>query len=197
MLERLETDYSLLTKLVQELHARIASLSTPSNARSQPAPLKDEDIEVSPSYSEPTYASGETAAETSSEHDAASIWGEPGSAAGSWNAARFSSEPDRTRSGAPDPTHTDAPLIAGRVLVTISPVPDFDRLLSLDGALGRMSGIDNVTLADYAREEVTFRVDVDPPTSVEDFRTRLSDSAAVGIEVITAGDDGLTLRLKS
>ncbi len=48
----------------------------------------------------------------------------------------------------------------GRVQVRIAPVPDFDRLLNLDGALGRVSGVDSVTLADYAQEEVTFRVEV-------------------------------------
>jgi hypothetical protein len=83
------------------------------------------------------------------------------------------------------------------VQLRISPVPDFDRLLSLDGALGRMTGIGNVTLADYAREEVTFRVEVDPPTSVEDFRSRLSVSAGASIEVVASGNDGLALRLAS
>ena len=53
----------------------------------------------------------------------------------------------------------------------------------------------SVTLADYAREEVTFRVEVDPATSVEDFRSRLSVSAGAGIEVVASGGDGLALRL--
>src|SRR5690606_22385881 len=85
--------------------------------------------------------------------------------------------------------------IEGRVLVSIAPVPDFDRLLSLDGALGRMEGIANVTLADYAKEEVTFRVEVSAPTSVDDFRDRLSQSSGNEIEVVGRREDGLSLRL--
>ena len=88
-----------------------------------------------------------------------------------------------------------SPTIAGLVLVSISPVPDFDRLLNLDGALGRMTGIENVTLADYAKEEVTFRVEIEPPTSLEDFRERLSQSADAQVEVVSSGEGTVALGL--
>lgn len=220
VLERLEADYSLLTKLVQELHARIASLSTQTSPvyqfipPSQPPELDVNVEEASqPSYHESSITGDETVAE---EPAAPANWDEPSTAAAdSWNTARYAATempvepevPAETRAthevepgveaASEEASATPGETIAGRVLVSISPVPDFDRLLSLDGALGRMSGIGNVTLADYAREEVTFRVEVDPPTSVEDFRNRLSVSAGASIEVVASGGDGLALRLAS
>jgi hypothetical protein len=74
-------------------------------------------------------------------------------------------------------------------------VPDFDRLLSLDGALGRMSGVRNVTLADYAREEVTFRVEVEEAMTAEGFGEGLAESAGLRVEVLSTADDRLALRL--
>ncbi len=236
VLERLEADYSLLTKLVQELHARIASLSTQTSPVYQfipptQRPELDANVEETsePSYEESSaiesaMTGDETVAEmpaadepTDEEPATAASWGEPSTvAADSWNTARFAAtempvepevapeahasheiEPGNEVAPEEAPEPTTGETIAGRVLVSISPVPDFDRLLSLDGALGRMSGIGNVTLADYAREEVTFRVEVDPPTSVEDFRSRLSVSAGASIEVVASGGDGLALRLAS
>jgi hypothetical protein len=249
VLERLEADYSLLTKLVQELHARIASLSAqtspvyqfiPPAQRQEPDVNPDVNIQETHELKEPPASNYEETAmtgdETVAEMPAAdepvapSSWDEPAAtAAESWNAARFAPTPetpvepevpsesqashevepaaeitpDEPAATTEEPAvekpaaEAAADTIAGRVLVSISPVPDFDRLLSLDGALGRMSGIGNVTLADYAREEVTFRVEVDPPTSVEDFRDRLSASAGASIEVVASGGDGLALRLAS
>ena len=81
------------------------------------------------------------------------------------------------------------------MLVAVSPVPDFDRLLSLDGALGRMMDVRNVTLADYAREEVTFRVELETLMTVDEFTQRLADAAGRHIEVVSAGQDTIALRL--
>src|SRR5512146_510186 len=67
----------------------------------------------------------------------------------------------------------------GRIQLAISPVPDFDRLLHLDSSLGKMGGVHGVTLADYAQEEVTFRVDLDGAISALDFAQQLSDRAGV------------------
>jgi len=89
------------------------------------------------------------------------------------------------------------PTVAGRVLVTIAPVPDFDRLLNLDGALGRMHGIANVSLADYAKEEVTFRLEVESPMTADDFAPKLSESAGSSASVATAEEGKLALRLAS
>jgi hypothetical protein len=85
--------------------------------------------------------------------------------------------------------------LAGRVIVHLSPVPDFDRLLSLDGALGRMTGVRNVTLADYAKEEVTFRVELESATPVSGFVQGLADAAGHQIEVVSADQDTVSLRL--
>jgi hypothetical protein len=74
-------------------------------------------------------------------------------------------------------------------------VPDFDRLLSIDGALGRMADVRNVSLADYAREQVTFRIEVDHPTSAEDFAHDLSEAASMNISVVTSTPGNLSLRL--
>jgi hypothetical protein len=79
--------------------------------------------------------------------------------------------------------------------VSISPVPDFDRLLGLDGALGRMSGVRNVTLADYAKEEVTFRIEVDDAITADDFARGLAESAGLEVEVVSASEEKLALRL--
>ena len=80
-------------------------------------------------------------------------------------------------------------------MIRLAPVPDFDRLLSLDGALGRMSGVRNVTLADYAKEEVTFRVELEAATPVAGFVQGLADAAGHQIEVISAEQDNVSLRL--
>ena len=66
------------------------------------------------------------------------------------------------------------PPLSGRIVLSVSPVPDFDRLLSLDGALCRLGCVRNVTLADYAKEEVTFRVELTDPVSVEAFTGELA-----------------------
>jgi hypothetical protein len=97
----------------------------------------------------------------------------------------------------PEAEGQPAATVSGRVLVTIAPVPDFDRLLNLDGALGRMSGIANVSLADYAKEEVTFRLEIEQPMSADDFARHLSASTGSQAEVSAAAEGKLALRLAS
>jgi hypothetical protein len=212
VLERLEADYSLLTKLVQELHARIASLSSQTSATvyrfTPPSPVETMEPREETSAplleeaSQDTPGSYDYRQETSDQ-----AWSSepqmPDREAEPMEMTRLEYETpapmaDREIEPAEEAMVSESqPVIGGRVLVSISPVPDFDRLLSLDGALGRMSGVGNVTLADYAREEVTFRLEVDPPTSVDEFRERLSQSAGANIEVVTSAQDTLTLRLAS
>ena len=85
--------------------------------------------------------------------------------------------------------------VSGRVQVRISPVPDFDRLLNLDGALGRVSGVDSVTLADYAQEEVTFRVEVLGEKDAGLFTREIAVAAGVEATLVDAADNGLVLRI--
>jgi hypothetical protein len=86
-------------------------------------------------------------------------------------------------------------LVSGRVTLMIAPVPDFDRLLSIDGALGRMPDVRNVSLADYAREQVTFRIEVDRPVTAEDFARDLSEASSMVIGVVASEAGNLSLRL--
>jgi hypothetical protein len=90
---------------------------------------------------------------------------------------------------APDAT------LFGRVQVNVSPVPDFDRLLSLDSALSRVGSVQSVTLADYAQEEVTFRIDLASPLAASDFAQQLSDASGFIAEVTSADGSAVTLRL--
>ena len=105
VLERLEADYSLLTKLVQELHARIASLSAQTSpvyqfippGQRQELDVNADDETAEPSnYEEAAMTGDETVAEmpAADEPVAASSWDEPNSAAESWNAARYADIPE-------------------------------------------------------------------------------------------------------
>jgi hypothetical protein len=85
--------------------------------------------------------------------------------------------------------------IFGRVQVVISPVADFDRLLSLDGALAGIEGVKSVTLADYAREEVAFRLELEKPFTAGDLAARLSENAGLPASVAEASETALSLRL--
>ena len=87
--------------------------------------------------------------------------------------------------------------LEGRILVHIAPVPDFDRLLNLDGALGRLESVRNVTLADYTKEEVTFRVELTDSVSADEFRERLATAAGYGLALIAVEPDAIQLRLIS
>ena len=90
---------------------------------------------------------------------------------------------------------SDVRLDAGQFIVRISPVPDFDRLLNLDGALGRMGNVSNVSLADYAGEEVTFRLEIHMPESAAEFARELAACSGLAIEVAGAAADSLSLRV--
>ncbi|HEU0072903.1 MAG TPA: hypothetical protein VFS30_02755 [Dehalococcoidia bacterium] len=90
---------------------------------------------------------------------------------------------------------SSSPTLFGRVQVNISPVPDFDRLLSLDSALSRVSSVQTVTLADYAQEEVTFRIDLATPLDASDFAQQLGEAAGISTEVAEANASAVTLRL--
>ena len=105
--------------------------------------------------------------------------------------------PEPVANVAPELAAPSAPSITifGRVQMTISPVPDFDKLLSLDSALARIPGVHSVTLADYAREEVIFRVELERPVSVVDFSSQLSDTAGVPTEVTEASESTLSIRI--
>ena len=85
--------------------------------------------------------------------------------------------------------------VRGRVQVRIAPVLDFDRLLNLDGALGRVSGVDSVTLADYAQEEVTFRVEVLGEKDAGLFTREIAVAAGVEATLVDAADNGLVIRI--
>ena len=97
----------------------------------------------------------------------------------------------------PESEHALPKKVAGRVLVTITPVPDFDRLLNLDGALGRMDGIANVSLADYAKDEVTFRLEIEEPMTADDFARSFSESTGSAASVAATEEGKLALRLAS
>jgi hypothetical protein len=96
---------------------------------------------------------------------------------------------------APSATAAAQAMLFGRVQVNISPVPDFDRLLSLDSALSRVGSVQSVTLADYAQEEVTFRIDLASPLAANDFAQQLSEAAGFNADVESADGSTITLRL--
>ena len=250
LLERLETDYSLLTRLVQELHSRISSLSSVTAA--PPAPAYQPLAEGEPEYlEEPPVEAYEGTPEAASSWPEASLetyeqapeaessWQEapveaiepqpenvPASeqvdayAPSSWpvhapedlevpdTTSEVTSEPvwqPASSPAMPEPVADVTPEVAvpaapsitifGRVQMTISPVPDFDKLLSLDSALARIQGVHSVTLADYAREEVIFRVELEKPVSVVEFAHQLSDTAGVPTEVTEASESTLSIRI--
>jgi hypothetical protein len=87
--------------------------------------------------------------------------------------------------------------LEGRVLVKVAPVPDFDRLLNLDSALGRMSEVRNVTLADYTKDEVTFRIELVNPLDSGEFSRQLGSAAGYRLEINSATAGEIDLRLSS
>jgi hypothetical protein len=85
--------------------------------------------------------------------------------------------------------------VSGRVQLRISPVPDFDRLLNLDGALSRVRNVESVTLADYAQEEVTFRVEVVGSKDAAEFAHEIGEAAGVITDLVDADASVLTIRI--
>ncbi len=94
----------------------------------------------------------------------------------------------------PEPLAIEVTL-AGKILANLAPVPDFDRLLNLAGALGRMAGVLNVTLADYTREEVSFQVELGEEIGADEFGRRLAEVTGYDLLVVAAAPDSIQLRL--
>lgn len=205
VLERLEADYQLLTRLVQELHSRISGLAgqpaaahTPAYSTEPPTPAQTYQPQPeTPPAMEEHAAPVPTGAWTQPYREEAPP-AQPPMAAPTPLSASPPPMPEAAPAPLPAPAPVTAPMsVAGRVLVSIAPVPDFDRLLNLDGALGRMAGVRNVSLADYAKEEVTFRIEVDQPMSPDEFSHRLSESAGARIDIASAAEGNLALRIVS
>ncbi|HLF79476.1 MAG TPA: hypothetical protein VJB57_18500 [Dehalococcoidia bacterium] len=197
VLERLEADYDLLTRLVQELHTRIVNLTAPPVAPAVEVP----DAGLSESYEQSWEPEPELEPVMASEPEAPTPIYQSKEEEPAYDAPVYE-EPEPAYvapvTSAPQPVEEIAqPTVAGRVMVTIAPVPDFDRLLNLDGALGRMRGIVNVSLADYAKEEVTFRLEVESPMSADDFARSLSESAGSSASVAGTEEGKIALRLAS
>lgn len=81
------------------------------------------------------------------------------------------------------------------MVIKAAPIPDFEKLVGLDHALDRMPGVDKVSLADYSKEEVTLRVDLAEPTSVEAFVSDLAQASGEELEVLAVGPGQLQLRI--
>ena len=52
-----------------------------------------------------------------------------------------------------------------------------------------------MTLADYAEEEVTFRIDLASPLDANDFAQQLGEAAGINAEVAEAQPGAVTLRV--
>ena len=160
-----------------------------------PSPASDAGLEYEQPYeSDPEAATWSTPGGPEPEAPAAA-W----SYAAEYTAAHASQdEPVPAVAPVPDEALSEgssAPVLAGRIILSVSPVPDFDRLLSLDGALGRLSFVNNVTLADYAKEEVTFRVELGMSISVEDFTVELAQMCGQSMDVTAVTPGQLQLRI--
>lgn len=174
VLERLETEYHTLNQLVQDLHSRISGLAGRERTI-EPNPPPPEQEEVREITIEQAYEESET-------RDEPQTW-----------------QPEGQASEAPAETAASpgaAMALQGRVIVTLAPVPDFDKLLGLDAALGRIGDVRNVTLSDFAREEVTFRVDIEGSVEVESFVDQLASSAHERFEVVSFAPGDIRLRIQ-
>jgi hypothetical protein len=230
LLNRLETDYTLLTRLVQDLNVRIGNLSVavPAGSKEAPAPPPG-DAEGPPaaSHAQPGVESVAGSPSSQSEYKPATPEARPvtedeerltpAQPSDDWAAEAPAKDDVRSFDSSgevvEEPLQIDAPAayeaapandqpaadtsttVFGRVQVMISPVADFDRLLSLDGALARVSGVKSVTLADYTREEVAFRLDLERPLTAGAFAGQLAESAGLAIDVADASESTLSLRI--
>ena len=172
LLERLEADYQLLTTLVQELHSRVSGMGAVSA--------------LTPS---PTQAAAWSQATVAPESEALEQL-HPVASGGSWNSQHAApAEPEVVIPSGPPR------MLSGRIQLSIKPVQDFDRLLNLDGALSRLAAVQTVALADYAQEEVTFRVELTTPVDAADFARNLGNAAGNRLEVTQADGDALSLHI--
>lgn len=176
LLQRLERDYELLADLVRELHDRISGMA--------PTPVGEMARTVAPQ------GAGQFAAQ---EPGQPAVY-EPGEAAMAPSPAPGGPAPEGAEAAAQLPEEENGQKVSGTIMVSIAPVSDFEHLLNLDGALGRMADVGNVSLADYANEEVRFRVDVTSPMSVREFVQTLAACAGVAMELVSAGPGAISLR---
>ncbi len=222
VLDRLEADYQLLAQLVQELQGRLATLSVAApapevaalEAPEQPYTAAPPVTTYSPRAAEPEYAprapeampSDLTAAEPTNvswqgieaEPEQAGavepVWQPPSEGPPAEEPPEAAWALAAEASMAPAPAAAQPVALDGKVILNVSPIPDFDRLLSLDGALGRLSCVRNVTLADYSEEEVTFRVELLGPVSADEFVRELSMVANLTLAVAAATGGSLQLK---
>jgi hypothetical protein len=59
-----------------------------------------------------------------------------------------------------------------------------------------MQAVRNVSLADYAKEEVTFRIEVESAMTAGEFASRLGESAAIQVDAVSAAEGNLSLRIR-
>lgn len=174
LVQRLEQDYELLADLVRELHDRISGMA--------PTPVGEMATTVAPQ------GAGQFAAQ---EPGPPAVY-EPGEAATAPSPAPGGPAPEGAEAQLPE--EDNGQKVSGTIMVSIAPVSDFEHLLNLDGALGRMADVGNVSLADYANEEVRFRVDVTSPMSVREFVQTLAACAGVAMELVSTGPGAISLR---
>lgn len=206
LLDRLEAEYRLLSQLVQNLQEKISSASlvpgpeevSDTTYQGAGAAWKEQGGPAAPEATIPE-ESGWSEPGAMPAPDAPPGWSSPEATSerASWSASSESVDPPGSVEEIAPEVLSSQELPAGRLILTASPVPDFEKLLSLDGALGRLPLVRNVTLADYAREEVTFRVEIIAATTAGDF-TRELGSATGDILAIKAASPGqLHLRISS
>jgi uncharacterized phage infection (PIP) family protein YhgE len=208
LIARLEEDYQLLTSLVQELSIRLGSLtqvaaeqsgdaSVPTSQEEELAPFA---LQTQPEPPSPWL--NEAPGPSPQEEPGVSAWAaaEAEDATFAPN-AQLSPEAEEVASEPPAEAHAEAAEpaeteVGGLIEVTISPVPDFDRLLTLDGALGKLQGVSAVALINYAQDEVTFRVQLEGPRPVSRFADDLSEASGIRVRVSAAADTSLRLHLE-
>jgi hypothetical protein len=199
LLQQLETDYSNLSALVQDLQQRITTLGEVAGAASLPEEAGLETVESvaaatpseeeAPAWQPPpepeaTTAAVEPVAEAPVQLEpAATAEPAPGAEPAFEAIEAPVLQPEPEAPGEPEPAAVE---VSGRILVTLAPVPDFDLLLKLDAALGRMASVGNVSLADYVSESATFRIQLRETLPAEDFSRRLIEAAGLRLTLTRA-----------
>ncbi len=213
LLDRLEEDYRKLATIVQELQSRMSTVVS-----GVPAPPVDEEPTIEPEAPTDDAADAPEAEQPAEKksggwfHFGSRRSWEPGSRpptveelsgqepSGVFDAGPESAEPDYSEySPAAADNHEESirpawSALEGSVLIEIAPIPDFDRLLSLDTALGRLDCLISVTLADYERDEAVFRVEVGQSLEPSDLAARLSEATGLPLRVERASADRIELR---
>ncbi len=165
--------------------------SAPQAAALEPAPASMDSTEIVEEAAQPEPAAWTTEPADSIESATSELKDESlPSATETWSGSTESTDMEP-----PAAVADQQPTLSGRIQVNISPVPDFDRLLSLDSAVSRVDSVQTVTLADYAQEEVTFRIDLASPLDAVDFARQVAEAAGMSNEVAEADTNSLTLCL--